>query len=98
MAAWFSSGGAQRSFDKGDGPWSAGASFGKTGQPSGIFNTYPIPFGNVTVTVELRTAPQLFGRAALDGGGGARASAVGLGEGKEVVIVPVAVIVTVTDW
>ena len=41
-----------------DGPWSAGGAFGKTGQPSGIFNTYHIPFqASVTVTVELRTTP-----------------------------------------
>ena len=34
--------------------WSAGALFGRTGQPSGIFNTYPIPFASsVRVTVEV---------------------------------------------
>lgn len=34
--------------------WSAGALFGRSGQPSGIFNTYPIPFeSSVRVTVEV---------------------------------------------
>lgn len=37
-----------------DGPWAAGVAFGKTGQPSGTFNTFAIPFQeSVTVTVEL---------------------------------------------
>eukprot|EP00729_Bicosta_minor_P008718 gene8718-33942_t len=37
-----------------DGPWSAGSVFGKTGEPSGIFNTYVVPFStSITVTVEL---------------------------------------------
>lgn len=35
-------------------PWSAGALFGKTGQPSGIFHNYHIPFArSVRVTVSL---------------------------------------------
>lgn len=34
-------------------PWSSGALFGKTGQPSGIFNTFQIPFGDsVRVTAQ----------------------------------------------
>ena len=42
--------------DASEPPWSAGALFGRTGQPSGIFNTFPIPFGrSVRVVVELRT-------------------------------------------
>jgi hypothetical protein len=36
-----------------DAPWSAGGTFGKTGQPSGIFNTYAIPFSTIRVTVTL---------------------------------------------
>lgn len=37
-----------------DGPWSAAGLFGKTGSPSGIFNTYPVPFeSNIRVTVQL---------------------------------------------
>lgn len=31
-------------FDDDDAPWSAGALFGKTGSPSGVFNTFNIPF------------------------------------------------------
>eukprot|EP00041_Stephanoeca_diplocostata_P002496 m.27447 g.27447 ORF g.27447 m.27447 type:complete len:342 (-) comp13422_c0_seq3:179-1204(-) len=39
-----------------DAPWSAGSAFGKTGQPSGIFNTYIVPFTRtIKVTVELRS-------------------------------------------
>ena len=37
-----------------NGPWSAGVAFGKTGQPSGTFNNFAIPFQkSVKVTVEL---------------------------------------------
>merc|ERR1711920_1081852 len=37
-----------------DGPWSAGVAFGKTGQPSGTFNNFAIPFQkSITITVEL---------------------------------------------
>ena len=37
-----------------NGPWSAGVAFGKTGQPSGTFNNFAIPFQkSVHVTVEL---------------------------------------------
>ena len=40
-----------------DGPWAAGALFGKTGSPSGIFNTYAIPFGkSIRVSVFLHGA------------------------------------------
>mmetsp|Transcript_16830 Transcript_16830/g.43758 ORF Transcript_16830/g.43758 Transcript_16830/m.43758 type:complete len:391 (-) Transcript_16830:202-1374(-) len=40
-----------------DAPWSAGAAFGKTGEPSGIFNTYAVPFQSIRVTVTLLSAP-----------------------------------------
>ena len=37
-----------------DGPWNAGSAFGKTGQPSGTFNTIPVPNGkSINVTDEL---------------------------------------------
>jgi hypothetical protein len=37
-----------------DGPWAAGVAFGKTGKPSGTYNTFAIPFQKtITVTVEL---------------------------------------------
>eukprot|EP00966_Prymnesium_polylepis_P261944 6051113-Prymnesium_polylepis.1 len=43
--------------DEAQPPWSAGALFGRTGQPTGIFNTYPIPFAShVRITVELLTS------------------------------------------
>ena len=43
-----------------DAPWSAGQVFGKTGAPSGIFNTYVVPFSaSIKVTVELRDLPRL---------------------------------------
>lgn len=47
-----------------DAPWSAGGTFGKTGQPSGIFNTYAIPFTTVRVTVTLLNAPEFADTAA----------------------------------
>ena len=35
------------------GPWSAGSAFGKTGNPSGTFNNFPVPFNrSINVTVE----------------------------------------------
>jgi hypothetical protein len=41
-------------FGDNDGPWSAGAAFGKTGEPSGTFNTFPVPFSkSINVTVEI---------------------------------------------
>jgi len=37
-----------------DAPWNAGALFGKTGQPSGVFHNYHVPFSKfMRVTVEL---------------------------------------------
>ena len=35
------------------GPWSAGSAFGKTGNPSGTFNNFPVPFSkSINITVE----------------------------------------------
>ena len=35
------------------GPWSAGSAFGKTGNPSGTFNNFPVPFNkSINITVE----------------------------------------------
>jgi len=46
--------GTGQPFGDDDGPWAAGVAFGKTGQPSGTFNTFAIPFQeSVSVTVEL---------------------------------------------
>ena len=42
-----------------DGPWSAGAQFGKTGQPSGIWNTHKVPFQRCVP----RTGPPLLSGA-----------------------------------
>eukprot|EP01060_Flectonema_neradi_P002307 TRINITY_DN1139_c1_g1_i1.p1 TRINITY_DN1139_c1_g1~~TRINITY_DN1139_c1_g1_i1.p1 ORF type:complete len:343 (+),score=69.56 TRINITY_DN1139_c1_g1_i1:43-1029(+) len=39
-----------------NGPWSAGSLFGKTGQPSGIFNTFTIPF---TKSIRITAEPYL---------------------------------------
>jgi len=42
-----------------DAPWNAGALFGKTGQPSGVFHNYHIPFSKtIRVTVELGGPPR----------------------------------------
>ena len=44
-----------------DAPWAAGQFFGKTGQPSGIFNTHRVPFQrSIRVTVELTTGCSRF--------------------------------------
>jgi hypothetical protein len=46
--------GTGQPFNDDDGPWSAGVAFGKTGQPSGTWNNFAIPFGTtIKVTVEL---------------------------------------------
>lgn len=46
--------GTGQPYDDDDGPWSAGVAFGKTGKPSGTFNTFAIPFQkSIMVTVEL---------------------------------------------
>ena len=37
-----------------NGPWAAGGLFGKTGSPSGLWNTFAIPFNSVRVTVTLK--------------------------------------------
>ena len=46
--------GAGEPYGDDDGPWSAGSAFGKTGEPSGLFNSFPIPFAkSINITVEI---------------------------------------------
>eukprot|EP01046_Picozoa_sp_COSAG06_P056885 COSAG06_NODE_10909_length_1597_cov_2.017356_2_plen_112_part_00 len=58
--------GAGEPYGDDDGPWSAGAAFGKTGQPSGLFNTFPIPFAkSINITVEIVQVRATYGTAAV---------------------------------